>query len=81
MKNYLLVLFVCLAIAILILISKRREYMTDDTLVRLDKLETTDTQIEDRLSVVEKELNTAKEEQEKGEAQVNAGIGNIQAVT
>lgn len=80
MKKYLPLVFVILTIAILILLSKRREAI-DDTLVRLDKLETTDKQVEDRLSLVEKELKTAKEEQAKGEAQVNAGIGNIQAIT
>ena len=80
MKKYLPLVFVILTIAILILLSKRREVI-DDTLVRLDKLETTDKQVEDRLSLVEKELKTAKEEQAKGEAQVNAGIGNIQAIT
>lgn len=80
MKNYLPVLFVVLALVILVLLSKRREGI-DDTLVRLDRLETTDKQVEDRLSVVEKELKTAKEEQAKGEAQVNAGIGSIQAIT
>lgn len=80
MKNYLLVLFIILAVVILILVSKRRERMTDDTVVRIDKLETTDKNMEKRLSLVEKELKSAKEEQAKGEAQVNAGIGNIQAV-
>lgn len=79
MKKYLPLMFVVLAIAILILLNKSREGV-DDTLVRLDKLETTDSEMKNRLSIVEKELKTAKEEQAKGEAQVNAGIGNIQSV-
>lgn len=79
MKKYLPLMFVVLAIAILILLNKSREGV-DDTLVRLDKLETTDSEIKNRLSLVETELKTAKEEQAKGEAQVNAGIGNIQSV-
>lgn len=83
MKNYLPVLFIIIAIVVLILLSKRREgfIKKDDTMVRLDKLETADEQLERRLSIVEKELKTAKEEQAQGEAQVNAGIGNIQAIT
>ncbi|NBR60734.1 MAG: hypothetical protein EBT86_03610 [Actinobacteria bacterium] len=81
MKSYLPVVFVIIAIGILIFLSRQRERMTDDTLVRLNKLETTDKEVEDRLSIVEKELRTAKEEQTKAEAQVNAGIGEIQAVT
>jgi chromosome segregation ATPase len=83
MKNYLPLLFVIIAIGILIFLSRQREAMTtnDDTLVRLNKLETTDKEVENRLSIVEKELRTAKEEQTKAEAQVNAGIGEIQAIT
>lgn len=80
MKKYLPVIFVVVAIVIVILMSRRREGV-DDTLVRLDKLEKTDKNVENRLSLVEKELKTAKEEQQKGEAQVNAGIGSIQAIT
>lgn len=79
MKKFIPVIFVIIAIIILVLMSRREGI--DDTLVRLDKLETTDKKVESRLSLVEKELRTAKEEQAKGEAQVNAGIGSIQAIT
>lgn len=54
---------------------------SSDTLVRISKLEESDKQVENRLALVEKELKTAKEEQSKGEAQINAGIGSIQAIT
>lgn len=84
MNKYLLVAFVLLGIFLVVLISRRgrREGMeSSDTLVRISKLEESDKQVENRLALVEKELKTAKEEQSKGEAQVNAGIGSIQAIT
>ena len=82
MNKYLLVAFVVLAIVMLILVSRRESFTTEtDVAIRLNKLETSDKKVDERLALVEKQLKTAQEEQEKGEAQVNASIGNIQAVT
>ena len=82
MNKYLLVAFVMLAIVMLILVSRRESFTTEtDVAIRLNKLETSDKKVDERLALVEKQLKTAQEEQEKGEAQVNASIGNIQAVT
>jgi flagellar biosynthesis/type III secretory pathway M-ring protein FliF/YscJ len=78
MNKLILVVFVLLAMILVVLISrKQRQAFTMPIEQRLQKLEEDDKKTDERLSLVEKDLRSAKE----AEAQVNASIGDIQAIT
>ena len=52
----------------------------DDTLVRLDKIETRDKEQDDKIKKLEKDFDASKSRISDGEKQANAAIGNMQLV-
>ena len=80
LKKYLAIGFLVLAGILLWLLSNppvQREGV-DDTLVRLDKIETHDKEQDEEISDLKKKFDDSKARISEGEKQANASIGNMQ---
>jgi hypothetical protein len=80
LKKYLAISFFVLAGILLWLLSNppvQREGV-DDTLVRLDKIDTKTAQQDKDIKALEKKFEESKSRISEGEKQVNSQIGNMQ---
>jgi len=80
LRKYLAIGFLVLAIILVWLLANPPKEGVDDTLVRLDKLETQTKTQEEEIDGLKKQFDESKARISDGEKQANAAIGNMQMV-
>jgi hypothetical protein len=80
-RKYLAIGFVVLAMALICLLANPpSKEGVDDTLVRLDKIETHDKEQDEEIDELKKQFEESKARISSGEKQANSAIGNMQMV-